>query len=739
MDDIKDIIGTIVRGCAQGGVVVSEVLAAFVARTIVESSTDSFALDRALTSEAKDEVIIQSIEKLLEKDSPQLETMKMQVDFDCSFLEEDAEFQKTIRLHKKVVSTARANIAELEMQDANDFEALTTLYRKIFRFLLEFVPTEKSIQDRAIEREVAAALESVFPRIGLKAFVQLSYEEKNAQLMELARIVFGIRLFNRHQDRGGAGIDNIDSKCPELAGSIDREIRKEAESVSNLCSKYQEIIVKTHLQRRRLEMKAREKINGRINDCKDEDIKGDDSVDDVEMEDEEVGDWLLERWSHELANRRQYLAFLRSLQEEVGASVAKITDLIDTIQDELINLSGLVGGRASVAKEQVYPRFDALASTWLTLWEEYNLLRARNNTYMKLKLYRSSYVCALTERMYSTLGRIMDLKGDVVSLAAAKSGAYDDEKATMTPLDKKHSIEDKSGNKGGMSKVDDEDNDGDGGPDDMTAEAKTDSANNESSIPRVYNDRDIVLETMSAKGAALLSVHDTPDFMQLPLELQGFCPWTMVHANGLLVPGKPALGVIRYENLYYVCEHKVAIKAFMDDPAYHIKKIKETAQKSPEYIHLLRLQNYFPSASIARLVERPDFDAQSGSKPTTKDASTGTPTHFIEKRIDPHYHWNEWVLRQRVLKVVNLKNCRTVGQQTDQSHFKRDSETQVYLPRAKETQTKRDRGTNPATKSVYITGLRGKLSEDAKAVSRYISPDVSNKERVRAVTLTLDP
>jgi hypothetical protein len=34
MEDIKDIIGTIVRGCAQGGVIVPEVLAAFVARTV---------------------------------------------------------------------------------------------------------------------------------------------------------------------------------------------------------------------------------------------------------------------------------------------------------------------------------------------------------------------------------------------------------------------------------------------------------------------------------------------------------------------------------------------------------------------------------------------------------------------------------------------------------------------------------------------------------------------------------
>jgi hypothetical protein len=45
----------------------------------VESNTTTFALDKSLSQESKDEIIIQSIEKLLEKDSPQLETMKMQV------------------------------------------------------------------------------------------------------------------------------------------------------------------------------------------------------------------------------------------------------------------------------------------------------------------------------------------------------------------------------------------------------------------------------------------------------------------------------------------------------------------------------------------------------------------------------------------------------------------------------------------------------------------------------------
>ena len=37
--------------------------------------------------------------------------------------------------------------------------------------------------------------------------MQLNGDEKSAQLLELARIALGIRLFNRDQDRGGVGMD----------------------------------------------------------------------------------------------------------------------------------------------------------------------------------------------------------------------------------------------------------------------------------------------------------------------------------------------------------------------------------------------------------------------------------------------------------------------------------------------------------------------------------------------------
>ncbi len=73
MDEIKDIVQTIVKGCAQGGMQVPDILAAFVARTVVEEDTTTFALDRNVTSEKKQEVVLRSIEKLLERDNPGLE------------------------------------------------------------------------------------------------------------------------------------------------------------------------------------------------------------------------------------------------------------------------------------------------------------------------------------------------------------------------------------------------------------------------------------------------------------------------------------------------------------------------------------------------------------------------------------------------------------------------------------------------------------------------------------------
>ena len=128
----------------------------------------------------------------------------MQVDYDFTYLQEENEAHNKAKARARMIANHKTAITDVTMSDANDYEALTILYRKIFRFLVEFAPNSR-VADREVEREIAAALESVFPRVGLKAFILLTRDEKTAQLMELARIIMGIRLFNRDEGRGGAG------------------------------------------------------------------------------------------------------------------------------------------------------------------------------------------------------------------------------------------------------------------------------------------------------------------------------------------------------------------------------------------------------------------------------------------------------------------------------------------------------------------------------------------------------
>ena len=161
----------------------------------------------------------------------------------------------------------------------------------------------------------------------------------------------------------------------------------------------------------------------------------------------------------------------------------------------------------------------------------------------------------------------------------------------------------------------------------------------------------------------------------------------------------------------------MALRDVSANPSYYFDVVKKKCVERPEYIHLLRMQHYFPHQSIASLLESPDFDpVNSGGKAQKVDASTETPTHFQESYFDKNYHWNEWELRKRALQVANLRNCRTTAQQTDNSHFTRDNASQVYQPKAQTTQTRKDRGTNPPVTTLYIKGLRGDAESKVETV-----------------------
>lgn len=86
-----------------------------------------------------------------------------------------------------------------------------------------------------------------------------------------------------------------------------------------------------------------------------------------------------------------------------------------------------------------------------------------------------------------------------------------------------------------------------------------------SSIATLASSSNCVLVTRQSHG---------DQFDQLPVYYRGYCPVTLVDRAGLLMPGDPSLGLIRFEDQYYACMTKDAIKIFMNDPKKCVKSLK---------------------------------------------------------------------------------------------------------------------------------------------------------------------
>lgn len=216
----------------------------------------------------------------------------------------------------------------------------------------------------------------------------------------------------------------------------------------------------------------------------------------------------------------------------------------------------------------------------------------------------------------------------------------------------------------------------------------------------------------------------TSNFSKLIIEFRGFCGVTLSVSDGLLLLGNPNIGVAKYKECYYTFASKEAGLAFAKDPEKFIICVGEIAKYHPELIQLLQLQNQFSTIT-------PQGKTSIGShqKVTIKcDSGTQTDTHFMESNIVKSYEWNEWELRRKAIKLANLRQKLTHSTQSNRSNFRRDSATQVYLPKTKEVQTKSEHYSNIPKPQVYIAGLRGcKTGEPTKMEKIDLTLHVANK------------
>jgi len=614
MDAIQKIVFDITDRCRRQKILANEMLAAFVAKAIILESPERFQLDKNLSADDIEELVSLSVKRLAKEDDPSLETLRLQVSFDSSYVEKQDELEKERADAKRKYTVIEQSICAVKMQHAKDVATMGHLHKLIIAALL--TKTGQDPQSEIYQKEVAAALESVLPRANLHAFSSLPYADKRERMEDLFNYVLGIRLFNKSIGKGGIDlpdkVTDSSQRIDELLGQVGTEL----EDAHAVVEEYAMAI----------EMMQR-----------------------AEAERDETLLVTLKRVQDELTNRRQYLNFLESFEEELFSLRDRSKDLKRQHDGNMEDLRELVGRKTAVPKEKVYPLFENLAKLWVESRE------IDQHTHALLGIFQD--LVAFSQPRY-TKQLNEELVERITSRSPVKGQAGEEAREGGSPS---HAA---GGEEGGER--DPEGKSGSG--------EKIEAALNIESSEAIHVYRS-----------------DNPEIANLIVNFGGFCPVTIVDRNNLLLPGNPSLGYILYKGRLNSFVSAQALSSFKEQPDRYIEGVLMGARKAPELINLLNLENYFPHNVLKRYLS--NLDSRLQGLPQSVDADTQTPTHFIEKNIDPKYDWNEWSLRRKALQLANLHTKKTSSTQTSMSHFRRENETQVYLPKSGVTQTARERGT----------------------------------------------
>lgn len=87
-----------------------------------------------------DDLIAETVDRLLEVDSPSLETIKMQVAFDSGYIAEEENLINFYQRRTTRLREIQRTISTMHPRDGADFDALTALHRQVRCSRLNFIP-----------------------------------------------------------------------------------------------------------------------------------------------------------------------------------------------------------------------------------------------------------------------------------------------------------------------------------------------------------------------------------------------------------------------------------------------------------------------------------------------------------------------------------------------------------------------------------------------------------------------
>jgi len=714
-------------GSAKSTAIISRELCAFVARLLNYGSIDDPSLP------AVDSKRILSIAAGA---GPSCSTLRLQASFDRAYFQAHRALEaKRHTLRRRVIDISTAISEATEPARAASAKQLATTQLRgtdmpgrdpagappkvlsglttVHRLLLDYCgavcgadpaaagvqPSKKSAASMGVmeyvasfQKELAAALESVLPKSSLQLFAESPPDVMEQQMNEAALLVLGIRLFNWDSGKGGAGLDHT----PQLAVNEGKELLREVSAVAssaNVASgNYVDVLSAAYAGK-------------------------------VAFNEKDKSLWPLE-----LINRRQLASHMSALVEDASAHLEKAEQALSEFSSALGSLKQILSSGskgAPVSKETVYPHFRSLAESWLASANLRHAIAAVVEVVDALKGFMadSSVPCSLSSE---TLRRAKN---------AIAANEVEQIPPTLPPSELSP-IEVAASSSGAGQ-----------------AAARVHLSPDEFTPLEFCGYCPVSLTTsLSSSSSTTSSSANTSSNAETSL--------------GVLQHGDFSLGLANFNGKFYTCSSEAAMVAFIARPTFYLARVRSLCLKHIELVQVLQTYDKFtpseesdplkrasfPAFAYASLSAIVEFDgnlqkaataidaaaaeAAAASSPTAEpvtntsnvrigkkgvamsDAGVETPVHFIERHIDPKYEFSEWALRRRAIKLANLRKCATHSAQTDASNFRRDNDTQIYLPRDASMQTTFSTSTNTERTVSYVSGVRGvpePLVEAAKA------------------------
>jgi len=171
------------------------------------------------------------------------------------------------------------------------------------------------------------------------------------------------------------------------------------------------------------------------------------------------------------------------------------------------------------------------------------------------------------------------------------------------------------------------------------------------------------------------------------IEYGAFDPVSLVKRKGLLERGLRDY-LIKFRSRYYVFVRPENLVEFYKNPEKFIEGVELLVRKTHhELIPTLFLESQYPDlvTVLPRTANEIPVKEQNLAEYVMtgshkKEISVQTPLHFPIDDFDPEYHWNEWELRRKALKLVSYRTKKTCSVQTELSTNKRDNSTQDWVP-----------------------------------------------------------